>query len=80
MTNPGPRSHRSSTQRQGPTVRIVLDRPSIAVGGSFTGSPSGHSPKANNWYAWIVMSLLIASTALALYDLFLLMSVLTGGA
>ena len=79
MSNSGPPSHRNSSRSTGPSVRIISDQPSFVADGSFGGSYKAQSAKSQNLYVWIVLSLLIASTALALYDLYLLMSVVAGG-
>lgn len=78
MTGSGPRAHRSVAQSSSPTARIALDASRSAAAGSFAGSPIGYGAQARNWCAWIVMLLLIANTTLALYDLWLLISVLAG--
>jgi hypothetical protein len=80
MSKPAPRPQRSSTQSPAATVRITTNRVAVPSGGSFAGARGPHHATTHNWYAWIVMALLITSTTLALYDLYLLMRVLAGGA
>jgi hypothetical protein len=60
-------------------VRIISDQANLAGGGSFAGSYSAHGPNSENLYVWIVLVLLVASTTLALYDLYVLISAVTGG-
>lgn len=80
MSSSGPHSQRKPAHsHQGPSVRIVSDKPSLATDASFAGTYTTHSASSQNLYVWMVLLLLVASTTLALYDLYLLMSVVTAG-
>ena len=73
--------HWSSSTSRGPTVTVVSQRTGVAAAGSRPpASRNRQSAKSQGLYVWIVMSLLIASTTLAVYDLYLLISALVGGA
>lgn len=64
----------------GPSVKVVSNHPSIHGPGSGPpGRRSRHNAKSQGLYVWVVMALLLASTTLALYDLYLLMSIVTTG-
>ena len=66
------------TTHGGPSVTIVSNHPSSRGGGS--RPPSSHSPKSQGLYVWMVMSLLVSSTTLAVYDLYVLATAFTAGA
>ena len=79
MTSAGP--HGSSPQGAGPSVRVVSSHSSLYGPSSRPpGSRSRHNAKSQGLYVWVVMALLVASTTLALYDLYLLMSIVSTGA
>lgn len=74
-------SNWSSAPGRAPTVVIVSNGAPAGGGGSRPpASRDRHRAHSQGLYVWIVMSLLVASTALAVYDLYLLMSALTGTA
>lgn len=76
MSGAGRSGDWASASDRGPTVRVVATHPGGPPGAS---RPPRSRPNASSQglYVWIVMSLLIASTALALYDLYLLASFVT---
>lgn len=61
-----------------PSVRVITTQMGGAPGALPPGRHSQERADGEGLYVWIVMALLIASTALALYDLYLLASVLGG--
>jgi hypothetical protein len=66
----------TTSQRNAPVVRIVSGHASVP-GGALGARDSRNRPGAHNdLHAPIVMSLLAASTTLALYDLYVLISTL----
>jgi hypothetical protein len=77
MTGPGPRDHWSPSHRAAPAVRIVSGYASVPGGESLArASHRRRGANSDRVNASIVMSLLISSTSLALYDLFVLVSAL----
>lgn len=77
MTHSGREPDWSRAQRRGPTVRIESQQATMSAGALHAHASRSHA-KVQSLNMWILMSLLVASTTLALYDLYLLASVLAG--
>ena len=73
------RHARNPSQRQTPVVRIVSRDTAGVAAARAVASQRRHNASATNINTVIVMTLLLASTALALYDLYLLLSILAAG-
>lgn len=69
----------NSSQRQTRIVRIVSQDSAGVPVARTVASQRRHNASATNVNTVIVMSLLLASTALAVYDLYLLLSILAAG-
>ena len=73
MSGAGRSGDWASASNRGPTVTVVATRPGGPPGTSRPPRPRTDTT-SQGLYVWIVMSLLTVSTALALYDLYLLAS------
>lgn len=80
MTGSGSHPSSSLSRSRAPIVTVVSQGSGLPGGGALPpGSRSRQSARGQGLYVWIVMSLLVASTTLAVYDLFVLTSALVGG-
>lgn len=74
------REHRAATHRPEPTVKIISQQPAGVGGVTYTVErPCRPQVSGERVNRVMVLALLVASTALALYDLYLLLMIVTSG-